>query len=243
MGRSHIGNCVGGAITVLGLWVSGAQGQAAETSAKSQARAKEAGISTPKPGKDRWTIKTTSDRGATKVNRKAQSTSVEKLLLLPRPKDYPLDGSNPAYQQERMAPVETTIFTVEADVVECRLMPDGDYRVVLQGPSGKTMVMEMPDPDPKFVSPESPFAYSIKAAREKFDQRFKPETTTRKIVGHARITGIGFFGRTYGKSKPEGNLIQLHPVLDVEWSEKPSVEFSREANKLRTEAPAATPRP
>lgn len=206
----------------------------------------------PKPGRDRWLVKTASDPDATSINKRPVKSTVEKLLSIARPKDFPMDKTNEKYQEHRAKPVETTVYTVEADVVEYRLMPDGDYRVTIRGASGQTMVLEMPDPDPKFVDPQSPFAYAIKAARGQFEEKFKPERTARTALAHVRITGIGYFGRAFTRPgtqpgtapatqpgvqpttpKVEGNLIQLHPVLDVQWMDKPTPEFI--APKLKEE--------
>lgn len=176
--------------------------------------------------RDRWLIKTASDAEAQEIDAKASVSTVEKLLAIPRPLDMPLDGSNPFFQQHRARPAETTAFRVEADVIDCRLMPDGDYRVTVRGVSGRTMVLEMPNPGPEFVDPKSKFAGQIKAAREQFSAKFKPETTSQTLTGHARITGIGYFGRVYGNRKAEGNLIQLHPVLNIEWLDKPTEDFT-----------------
>src|SRR4051812_44397543 len=67
--------------------------------------------------RDRWLIKTASDPEAQEIDRKPQNSSVEKLLAIPRPIDMPLDGSNPFFQNHRARPAETTVFSVEADVV------------------------------------------------------------------------------------------------------------------------------
>ncbi len=185
--------------------------------------------------RDRWLIKTASDPEAQEIVAKATPSTVEKLLAIPRPLDMPLDGSNPFFQQHRARPAETTVFSVEADVVDCRLMPDGDYRVTVRGASGKTLVLEMPNPAPEFVDPKSKFADQIKAAREQFSAKFKPETKAQAVTGHARISGVGYFGRVYGNRTAEGNLIQLHPILNIEWLDKPTAEF--------TNPPPATEQP
>lgn len=176
--------------------------------------------------RDRWLIKTASDAEAREINAKASASTVEKLLAIPRPLDMPMDGSSPFFQQHRARPAETTVFSVEADIVDCRLMPDGDYRVTVRGVSGKTLVLEMPNPGPEFVDPKSKFAAQVKAARDRFSAKFKPEITSQALTGHARIMGVGYFGRVYGNRKAEGNLIQLHPVLNIEWLDKPSADFT-----------------
>jgi len=198
---------------------------------------------TPAParsGRDRWLIKTASDQGANSIARRPEKTTVEKLRALPRPADYPLDVTPEKYQTERAGAVEKTIYTVEADIVEARLMPDGDYRVMIRGAKGETMVLEMPDPDPAITSPSSPFAYAIKSAREQFGTKVKPERTAKPLNLHARITGIGFFGRQYGKQAATGNLIQLHPVVDFEWQDDASPEFvaAKQAAAKDATAPA-----
>ena len=194
-----------------------------------------------KPGKDRWPVKTASDADAGEVNRKPTKTTVEKLLAMQRPIDLPVGETPEHYQNHRARPAETSVWTVEADVVDCRLMPDGDYRVTIRGASGKTLVLEMPKPEPEFVDPNSPFFKEIKAAREQFDSKTKPESTQKPLALHARITGIGFWARKWNRnaaanpsaspsptptpSTPE-NLIQLHPVLKLEWLDKPTKEFT-----------------
>ena len=195
-----------------------------------------------RPGKDRWPVKTATDPDARSINPKPEKTSVESLLDLPRPVDLPLRESNPTMQEHRARPVETTVYSVEVDVTDCRLMPDGDYRVTLRGASGKTIVMEMPDTAPDFVDPTAPFVKPMREARIAFANKFTPEKTLKPVVGHARITGIGYFGRAYGDKPVEGNLIQLHPVLKVEWLAKPTTEFAKEAAKEAAKPkPADTP--
>jgi hypothetical protein len=187
-----------------------------------------------RPGRDRWTIKTAADPDASGIPRKPVPSTVEKLLALPRPVDLPLDAPAPEMQNRRARPAEMTIWAVEAQVVACQLMPDGDYRVTIKGASGQTLFLEMPNPDPKFVAPEGPFAGQIKAAREQFERKCKPSKVRQPIPLnlHARITGIGFFGRAYRARKPvTGNLIQLHPVLRIEWLDKPTAKFKSPAPK------------
>ena len=205
------------------------------------------GTSAARPrDRDRWKIKTASDVEAQEIDRTPVKSTIEKLLALPRPLDMPLDGSNPFFQEHRARPAETSVFSVEADIVDCRLMPDGDYRVTVRGASGKTVVLEMPNPAPEFVDPASKFAADMKAARGQFDTKFQPEKTSKPVLGHARITGVGFFARTYGNKKPDGNLIQLHPVLNIEWLDKATPEFTNpkpEPDKPAVKPPAPKPAP
>ena len=81
------------------------------------------------------------------------------------------------------------------------------------------------------MDPKSPFATQIKSARAQFESKHKPDRSNKEIKGHVVIRGIGFFSRVYGKQKEEvkGNLIQLHPVLNIEWLETPTREFTSPA--------------
>ena len=197
-----------------------------------------------KPGKDRWPVKTASDPDAADISLEPVKTTVENLLAMPRPEDLPLDESAPGYQNHRIHPIETTIWTIEADVIACQSMPDGDYKVTIRGASGQTMVLEMPDPAPGFVDPKSPFASKIKSARSQFDSKQHPERAVKEMKVHAVITGIGFFGRSYGKKKEEikGNLIQLHPVLNIEWLPTPTKAFMPTSEEKKPDKPASPDR-
>jgi hypothetical protein len=207
---------------------------------KKQADKPAAPVPPARPGRDRWLVKTASDPDARAIDATPQKTTVEHLLKLPRPAGLPLKETPPAMQDHRAYPVEATVYTVEVDVISSQLMPDGDYKVTLRGASGQTMVMEMPNPAPGFVDPASPFARQVAEARTQFDTKFQPERTAGPAVGHARITGIGYFGRAYGAQEPTGNLIQLHPVLKVEWLTQPTAEFTDPAAPA-SKAPAKKP--
>src|SRR5262249_44520544 len=96
---------------------------------------------------------------------------VEELISVPRPPDM-LDPSqeNPAFQQQRSEPTETTIWRVEAEIIALKLEADGDYHLVLQGASGETMIGEIPTPTPEFVD-DTPGLDNIAAARQEVDDR------------------------------------------------------------------------
>lgn len=223
---------VGGLTMVLyGSLLGVASAQSEKPADKPATGAEAAKPAAIKPGKDRWPVKTGADLDAGEVARHPKKATVEQMLAFPRPIDMPLSESNPFYQDRRARPVETSIWTVEADVTQVQLMPDGDYRVTIRGASGQTMVLEMPNPDPAFVDPKGPFAAKIKTARTQFDSKMQPEHTPKPLTLHARITGIGFFGRAWGKKKVTGNLVQLHPVLNIEWLPKATTEFNEQSKK------------
>ena len=125
------------------------------------------------PGKERWPVKTGTDRTATQVNLSAGvvSTTIDELVSAPRPADMPDPRKEyQAFQSRRAPPIETTVWTLDCEITAAKLEQDGDYHLVLRSPSGETMIAEVPDPDPQFVSPQSPFVSDIRMARGAADQ-------------------------------------------------------------------------
>src|SRR5712692_8678211 len=94
----------------------------------------------PGPRKERWAVKTGQDPDRARVSGTVQTT-VEDLISLPRPHDMlPASQDFPQYQQKRAAPDELTIYTLDATITALKSELDGDYHLVLQGASGRTMV-------------------------------------------------------------------------------------------------------
>jgi hypothetical protein len=125
-----------------------------------------------KPGVDRWPVKTGTDLDVRKVRSQIVPTTVEELISIPRPADMqPPTRQFEAYQQKRAAPVETTIWTIEVEIIALKQETDGDYHLVLQGGSGETMIGEIPTPRPPFVQNSSPWLANIKAARAAVDSK------------------------------------------------------------------------
>jgi hypothetical protein len=208
------------------------------------------------PGVERWPVKTGTDDDVVKVGVNVVNgedlgpgiidTTVEDMLALPRAKDMPPVTSsfarNSFYQNHRAAPVETTVWRLKAKVTLARLEQDGDYHLVLQGTSGKTMIGEIPNPDPAYVK-NPVWLADIKVARDAMntklggpltamdfepaamgpptEERFakgpmKPETAAMTTVNAmATITGVGFFDSSHGQTGVAPSAIELHPIFDI----------------------------
>jgi len=210
------------------------------------------------PGVERWPVKTGTDADVHSVGQnsvKGKSlgagvvpTTVEEMLALPRASNMPALHSsfplNSFYQNRRFAPTETTIWKLTVTITEGKLEQDGDYHLVLKGKSGKTMIGEIPNPDPAYVKNPQWLA-QIKQARQALDQKlghpmtavdFKPEemgvpTADRFAKGPAKdetaamtninlqatITGVGFFDSSHGQTGVAPNAIELHPIFSIEF--------------------------
>jgi hypothetical protein len=139
---------------------------------------------------------------------------------------------------------------------------DGDYHLVLQGPSNAEMVAEAPTPTVEFIG-GSPWMANIGEVRQQIDDKlvkhlspaafalmndkfvplgamsFRPQATAHPALSfvtpkegsgftqplfstqisptQARITGVGFFDRAHGATGAAPNVIELHPILKIEW--------------------------
>jgi hypothetical protein len=208
------------------------------------------------PGVERWPVKTGTDDDVVKVGVNVVNgedlgpgiidTTVEEMLALPRAKDMPPVTSsfaiNSFYQNHRAAPVETTVWRLKAKVTLAKLEQDGDYHLVLQGTSGRTMIGEIPNPDPAYVK-NPVWLADIKVARDAMnaklggplkamdfgpaqmgpptEERFAkapmaPETAAMTTVNAmATITGVGFFDSSHGQTGVAPSAIELHPIFDI----------------------------
>lgn len=134
-----------------------------------------------KPGKERWSVKTGRDADVAAVGKNViggqdlgagiVSSTVEELVTIPRPPEMP-DPTvlNPAFDNKRSTPVECVIWQVDATITVLKLEGDGDYHLVLQGPSGRTIIGEVPTPTPIFIG-NSPWAGNIGEARRAVDDK------------------------------------------------------------------------
>ncbi len=224
-----------------------------------------------KPGTESWAVKTGQDTDRAKVGKNVVNgidlhagiveAALEELVILPRPpglEDATKDP--PAFSHIRDGVTEVTIWRIEAQIIALKHESDGDYHLVLQGPSGQEMVGEIPTPTTLFIG-DSPWMDNIKTARSQVDAklvsqlkptdfalvngkyvrqgtasadpgrnagisfvtaeegsgRSQPLFQTAIAPTSARITGVGFFDRAHGATGAAPNVIELHPILKIEW--------------------------
>ena len=135
----------------------------------------------PKPGTERWPVKTGIDDDAVRVGSNDQmgegivNSTVEELIQLPRPADMrDVRSPQPDFQDRRAAPVEFVIWQVTADIIAIKKEADGDLHMVLQGNSGETMIAEAPTPKSPFVTSRSPWLDAMKTVRKRIAEKFGP---------------------------------------------------------------------
>lgn len=168
------------------------------------------------PGVERWSVKTGADADAGLVRPSVVNTTVARLVNLPRPKE--LEKGVPGdFQAHRLAPHELTIYTVEGFLTGYKLEADGDYHLVLDDGNGANMVVEIPNPDPKFVSPAARWVKEIASARAEVSKKLQPRPVITRGHFHVRVTGVGFYDQYHGQAGMAKNGVELHPVIGIQF--------------------------
>ena len=163
---------------------------------------------TPNCGVERWSVKTGTDPDASAINFVTQSTTIATMRAWTPPSPIPANN--------RVAPFETAVWTVNANLLEYKFEDDSDYHIVLQDQSGNTIIGEIPNPG--CVGSGSPFASSITNARLKFNAMFTASTSFQFANVPVQVTGVAMFDFLHGQTGVAPNGIELHPILDIVFS-------------------------
>jgi hypothetical protein len=164
-------------------------------------------------GVERWSVKTGTDADVGAVDiAHPHPTTIATLGSLPQPSS----GSIPA--DNRISPTETTVWTVQATLVEFKFennpnSGDSDYHLVLRDAQGNTLIAEIPSPS--CVDPSSPFVNGIHESRHEMDSRFTASSSFQPVGQPVEVTGVGFFDFPHGQRGHAPNFIELHPVLSL----------------------------
>ena len=172
-------------------------------------------------GVERWSVKTGTDADKGLVN-VASSTSNTIVTLRSWPAPNPIPANN------RVAPYETTVWVLDATLVEYKSESDSDYHLVLKDAAGNTMIGEIPLP--ACVGSSSPFLSKITSARSKFDAMYNPTGSFQTANIPVRVTGVGMFDFLHGQTGVAPNGIELHPILDIVFNPSTSPDFSISAS-------------
>ena len=158
-------------------------------------------------GIERWAVKTGTDADAGQVSMTPVPTTIAQMDSLQAAASPP--------NANRVAPTELTDFTIHATLTGFKLEADHDYHLVVSDGS-KTMIVEIPDPG--CVGSGSLFRPQISQARAKFDTHYAPAASFQSVSVLVTVTGIGFFDRIHGQTGVAPNGIELHPVLNIDFT-------------------------
>lgn len=159
-------------------------------------------------GVERWSVKTGTDADAGAIDLgHVVPTTIAALTGLPKPASLPSNN--------RIAPTETTVYSITATLTLYKHETDADYHVVLSD-GARTMIVESTDIG--CVGPGSPLAAGIQNARSELDAQLTPTSSFKTANVSVTVTGVGFFDFLHGQTGVAPNGIELHPLLDVRFN-------------------------
>lgn len=124
-----------------------------------------------------------------------------------------------------MSQAERTLYSVNATLVAYAREEDSDYHLVLQDVNGHTMIAEIPLP--ACMGAGSPFIEPVTNARREFDAKLRATTRFKVAAIPVRVTGIGFFDFSHRQRGLAPNAIELHPVVDIEFTAQPGAQVDK----------------
>lgn len=160
-------------------------------------------------GRERWDVKTLTDPAASSVNLAPQISSVAQLAQTP--------PSSATYGPDMpRQPAEERSYTVSGTLTFAKTEADSDFHLVIQDPTGVTMVAEIPDPA---CATGSAALAQITAARSDFIRAFgDPGGGIRPNVT-VTVTGVLFYDKDHGQTGRadigQGEDVELHPVIHI----------------------------
>jgi hypothetical protein len=178
-------------------------------------------------GKERWSMKTVTDKDAAKVQEAPTPSTINQLRQIAAPLNQNLRPDS------RYSPTELTTYEVTGYITLIKAEADQDYHIVLADDTGRTMIVESTHPD---CALKSRFKAEIDQVRAALDQAFKGPISkpikTRKLV---TVTGVGFFDHIHGQTGVAPNGIELHPILQVVAHDHTSIQALMKANRAKRE--------
>ena len=178
-------------------------------------------------GKERWSVKTVTDKDAAKVQDVPTPATINQLRQIAAPLD---PNHRPS---SRYSPTEITTYEVTGYITLIKAEADQDYHIVLADDNGRTMIEESTHPD---CALQSRFKADIDQVRAALDQGFKgpigKPIKTKKLV---TVTGVGFFDHIHGQTGVAPNGIELHPILQVVLHDQKSIQDFKKTNRAKRE--------
>lgn len=154
-------------------------------------------------GKDRWEIKTLTDKGSAFID-----TNIVEVGDISQLCSFVV----PTTPRSQRSTLEMMVYQVDCKVREYKSEADGDYHLVLMDidDTTLTMIAEIPDPTCSRVK-KSKFNKCYKKSRKAFESYI---INSKKIQsGVYRIVGVCFFDKMHGQLGAAPNGIEIHPIL------------------------------
>jgi hypothetical protein len=163
-------------------------------------------------GKERWPVKVGTDQDDVLVIPPVRPATISALGAIAPPPNPNVRMNN------RFAPVETSVASIQGILVVIKREDDQDYHLVIVDPQNPlaTMIVESPDPS---CAAGSLFIQEIVQVRQAIEARFGGPITGRHVVSlPVTVTGVPFFDRLHGQEGVAPNGIELHPILNIQFN-------------------------
>lgn len=192
--------------------------------------------STGSCGVERWAVKTGTDADIGLVNLQSTTpTTIATMTSLSAPSNLPANN--------RIQPTETTVYQIQGTLTQYKLENDSDYHLILSDTSGRTMIVEIPDP--ACVGSSSPLLSKIQQARTAFDAHYNVTTSFQTANVPVTVTGVGFFDFLHGQTGVAPNGIELHAILNIQFGSggggTPTPTPTNTPSTTPTPSPTGTP--
>jgi hypothetical protein len=197
-------------------------------------------VESPTCGVEYWNVKTGTDANAAAINlNNIVPAAVNDLRAIPIP--FPPIGDRPrgadGQSATRIPSTEFTVFQVAGTLTVYKLETDVDYHMVLQDGAGNTIIGEVPSP--ACVGAGSPFSAGVANARAKVNARLSPADGFQSANLPVQMTGVGFFDILHGQTGVAPNGIELHPLLDVNFTKPTATTLLSALNPSKFAQPVA----
>ncbi|HEX2834762.1 MAG TPA: hypothetical protein VHW00_17245 [Thermoanaerobaculia bacterium] len=156
---------------------------------------------------ERARVKSAADAQAAQIQSPAVPISLGTMHILPMIRPLPQDG--------RIAPDETTLYSVTATLIAYRLTPEGELHLVLSDDARRTVIAKLPSPN---CIGGSRFASEIANARAEADWTLAPTDAFKEVRQAVEVQGVGFFDFLQGQRGAAPNGFSIHPVTAIDFT-------------------------
>ena len=183
-------------------------------------------------GVERWSVKTGTDPDAPIVSLSTYiSTNIYNMQSSTRPASLPANA--------RVAPRETNQYRITGTLTKYKRETDSDYHLVIKDSAGRTMIVELPSIN--CVGAGSPFVSGIRNARSQFDAKLTATSSFKTVTAPVAIRGVGFWDYLHGQTGVAPNGIEIHPVLDIQFTGPITASEPGTIAAMTTHLPVALP--
>lgn len=156
---------------------------------------------------ERATVKSATDAQASSINPTAFPTSIVAMQAVPMPRPLPQDA--------RVAPDETTLFSVTATLIGYALTPEGEIQLVLSDDLRRTIIAKIPSVN---CIGGSRFSSEISTARSEAEWTLSPTTEFKDARMAVQVQGLGFFDFLQGQRGQSPNGLSIYPVTSIDFT-------------------------